>query len=76
MLIIHPPRRGRPTKEEALRNSRIRAVAQLLAGTLRGDEAAAAFGVSRSTVYRWRNELLADDKVDTDFLRRLSKHIA
>ncbi len=65
--------RGRPriAIDSPERFVQIRAVYTLLTTALKGRETAAAFGVSRTTLYRWRDALLADGEADTEGLRRL-----
>ncbi len=59
--------------DAAKRRQRIKAVGMLLGGILDGERIAIAFGVSRQTIYRWRNDLLADNQRDTDYLRRIPR---
>lgn len=73
-LATMPQRaRGRPriNVDSKERSTHIKAVWTLLASPLKGKQIAAAFGVSRTTLYRWRDTLLGDGEADTEGLRRL-----
>ena len=53
------------------RAHRIKFVKYVLMGLMTMDEAARALNTSPATLDRWRRDLLADDRQDTDDLRKL-----
>jgi transposase len=64
-----PARAGRPRESD--RDRRLRC-ARLVTGRLMSPpEAAAFFGLHLSTVYRWTDELMAEDSPDGDTLRKI-----
>jgi transposase-like protein len=67
------PGPGRPSLAHVpeIRELRIRAIGQIMAGDLSPKRAARAYGVHKRTLYRWRSELLGDGEADTEALRRL-----
>ena len=73
--VMPPKMHARPAGRPPLaipRADKIRAVTLLMSRALLGKQAAGAWDVGRTTVYRWRAELLADGQSDTDHLRRLA----
>jgi hypothetical protein len=54
-----------------VRELRIKAVGQMMAGALTPRRAALAYSVHLRTLYRWRSALLDDGEPDTEALRRL-----
>ncbi len=73
-LILPERRRGRPrvTEDADARAAHIRCTAMLLSGQATGDELAGMFGVSRRTVYNWRDLALTYDEPEAEGLRRLA----
>lgn len=68
---IDPEQQARERVRERARY--IKFLKYVMLGMLTMGEASRALGVSAATLDRWRRDLLADDREDTDDLRKLSQ---
>jgi hypothetical protein len=79
LKLSRPPARpadvARPGPLPPARPLMVGAVTMLLAGLYPAREVAVAYGVSRMTLYRWRDELMAEPGPDGDLIRRLARRI-